>query len=446
MSSHQTLYTKTHDGLEIGYQVDGSGSRDIVLVTNNISNIEVMREQPLIDQSLNRLTKLGRLVVFDRLGSGVSDPLPSSSPDLGPTIEQGAADILSVLDALSIERAHIVSTDLGGWPALMFAATYPERVESLVLSDSTARLMAATDYPIGMPAEFFPPMYDSIEATYGHGGFLILAPTLYEDLQIREWGARYERMSCPRATMLSVWRSAADLDLRALLPLIQCPTLVLHHRTNPLLAIEHGRYLQENIPGSAFVELEGDDTLFFADGRIFDEVLRWIGGIGPAEESDRSLATVMFTDVIASTETAARLGDAKWRSILDAHDTVVERVVKLGRGQVIKSTGDGILATFDGPARAVRSGVELMRSVTNLGIDIRCGIHTGEVEVRGKDIGGIAVHIAARVMSQGGAENVVVSRTVKDLTSGSGIEYASTGMHHLKGVPDEWELFHVLTT
>jgi len=330
--------------------------------------------------------------------------------------------------------------------AAMFAATHPERTSSLVLANATARLSWAPDYPIGLDADRQAAFIRMIEQGWG-GPELIVAtnPSLAEDPTVQPAVARGLRLAASPATAVAVMRMLLELDVRPVLPAIRVPTLVLHRRDDQVLTPDHGLYLAERIAGARFVELPGADyAVAFGDvDAIVDEVEEFLTGVRGAPDTDRVLATVLFTDIVGSTERAAALGDQRWRAVLDAHDELAARQLARYRGTLVKTTGDGLLATFDGPARAIRCALALRDGLRGLGVEIRSGLHTGEVEQRGVDVGGMAVHIAARVQALGEPGEVLVTRTVKDLVVGSELRFAERGAHELKGVPDAWELFGV---
>ncbi|MFL5827476.1 MAG: alpha/beta fold hydrolase [Thermoleophilaceae bacterium] len=440
----ETRFANAPDGARIAYQVVGAGPRDVLLSTDWVSSIDLMWEQPRMERYLRRLAAHGRLILFDKRGNGGSDPAPIVEGRFAATVEQAAEDLLVVLDAAQSERPDLISSTYGGWPALLFAATHPERCGRLVLQDACARQMVAEDYPHGIDEQSQAAVVDGLMAGHGRGvGLFAWDPALREDSELRSWYGRYERLACDRAFIAEGWRRMGEIDLRAILPLIRAETLVIAHADGGMLmGAGSGAFLAERIAGARYVELPGLATPFFGDARITEEVDRFLGtDPGAAATDDRVLASVLFTDLVESTPMAARLGDQRWRAVLDDHDKLVDRCLARFRGRLVKRTGDGILATFDGPARAVRCAETICRDATQLGVEIRAGVHAGEIELRGDDIGGIAVHLAARVMGQAGPGEVVVSRTVKDLTAGSGLPFEDRGTRELKGVPEPWQLF-----
>lgn len=438
-------YAKAPDGY-IAYQVLGDGPIDLVFVPNWLTNLDVMWEDPHLERYLRRLASFSRLILLDKRGSGLSDPIPLSAP---PNLEDSMLDIGSVLDAVGSERAAIFAIEQGGFPAMLFAATSPARVSALVLLDAFARLVRDEDYPWGMPASTFEKFNRGTVERWGTGADLeFIGPELARDKRFRRWYARLERLSMSHGVYeaFNLLTLQWPADVQSILPTISAPTLVVGHREHPWIRPGHGRYLAEHIPSARFVERPGASGVWWrhdTDG-VLDEVQAFLTGTrgAPASE-DRVLTTVLFTDIVGSTERAAELGDGRWRELLDSHDAVVRRQIERLRGQVIKTTGDGFLATFDGPARAVRCALAVQDDLRSLGVQVRSGVHTGEVERRGEDLGGIAVHIAQRVQALAAPGGVMVSRTVVDLVAGSGLEFDDRGEHSLKGVPGEWKLFAV---
>jgi class 3 adenylate cyclase/pimeloyl-ACP methyl ester carboxylesterase len=435
-----TLYARTEDGLSIAYQTLGDGPTDIVVIPGSIC-IDLMWEEPSFAHVLRRLAGLGRLICLDYRGFGGSDPVPLGAL---PTPEAWMEDTRVVLDAVGSSTAHIVCHGASGFIGMLFAATYPDRTSTLTLLDAAARTKWAADYPAGMPADLVDGFVEWSERAWGTAARTsALAPSRANDEAFCRWQARFDRGASSPSVGGAVLRWVVDLDLRAVLSTIRVPTLVVHHEEGPLCPLDHGRYLADRIPNAALVVVPGSDYWFFTEhaDEIVDHIEESITGVTPARELDRALATIMFTDIVGSTEHAARLGDRSWSQILDRHDELVQRELDRHRGRKVNPTGDGLLATFDGPARAVRCAQAISAAVGALGIQVRAGLHTGEIELRGDDIGGIAVHIAARVTAMADAGEVVVSSTVKDLVAGSEIAFVDRGTHALKGVPDEWHLF-----
>ncbi len=363
-----------------------------------------------------------------------------------PTLEERADDLRAVMDAAGMERAAVLGVSEGGTMALMFAASHPERTSAIVLYGTWARLAVGPDYPEGVDPALLEGLVGLVDR-WGTGvGLSAWAPSRSRDLQLRDWWARLQRSSASPAMARTLFASYADLDARCLLPTIQAPALVLHRRGDRLVPFAMGRYLAEHLPHATLVELPGDDHLFFVGDTdtVLDEIELFLTGARPAQPVDRVVTTVLFTDVVGSTALAADLGDQRWRELLEGFKDAVRREVERGGGRVVDFAGDGALAAFDGPARAIRCGVALHKAVAPLGLELRVGIHTGEVEhLRGGDLGGLAVHLAARVMGEAGAGEVLVSSTVRDLVVGSGIGFTPRGTRTLKGIPGEWSLLAV---
>ena len=433
-----TLFAEGPEG-QVAYQVWGSGEFDLLFVTPWQWNIDVMWEQPRIERYLRRLGTFSRVITFDKRGAGVSDPVPLGAM---PTLEQWTDDIRVVLDAAQSSKAAIVGTMEGVQMAVLFAGLHPERTRALVALDGAACYLRRKDYPIGMP-EYL--VDASTELLFGRGsdGLAVWAPSLAADPSFVAWWPYFRRSSASPTVSVRMWLNGTQWDVRPALAAISAPTLVLHHTGNRYIWANNGQYMAEHIRGAKFVELAGDDCLFFAGDQddSLGEIEDFLTGTRSAPEHDRVLATVLFTDVVSSTQRVAELGDGRWRDLLDAHDRVADDEVSRFRGRVIKNTGDGILATFDGPARAIRCAASISESVRSLGIEIRAGLHAGEVELRGDDIGGIAVHTAARVMGEAGPGEILVSSTVKDLVVGSGIEFLDRGEHELRGLEGQRQLF-----
>ncbi len=356
-------------------------------------------------------------------------------------VEQSAEDLLAVLDAVESERADLVASTAGGTTAVLFAATHPERCGRLVLQDACPRVVSSPDYPHGLDEMELQAVIEGIRSGWGKGSALAQQPDRFEDRDLRLWYGRYERLAVERSWMVQAWEQIAVLDVRAILASVQAPTLLLVHDRAPAFGNGHGRYLAEHMPSAELVELDGPGCLFWADEHIVDSAVDYLGAAksGVVDES-RVLATIVMTDMVSSTLTLAQMGDRRWREVLDAHDRVTGQLVTQFRGRLVNRTGDGLVATFDGPARGVRCAEAMCGEVGVLGVEVRAGVHVGEIELRGEEIGGIAVHLAARVMSEAHAGQVMVTRTVKDLTAGSGLSFDDMGIHELKGIPDPWQL------
>ncbi|HEY7281173.1 MAG TPA: adenylate/guanylate cyclase domain-containing protein [Actinomycetota bacterium] len=438
----ETRYAESEEGY-VGYQIFGQGAFDLLFIGNWASNIEVLWEHPAMARYLRRLGRFARVICFDKRGSGISDPVPLGAL---PTLEQWMDDARVVMDAAGADRAALIGDAEGGPMAMLFAATHPERTRALVLVNTFARMLRADDYPIGMPGDTADRLLELWETAWGTPMVLDLsAPSAANDPALRRWAARYMRLSAAPLSSRRLYGWVVELDVRSVLPSVTAPTLVLHRVGNRHYRAPMGRYVAEHIPGARYVELPGSDWYPpFVDAEpILDQIEEFLTGARPAPASDRILATVLFTDIVGSTQLAARLGDEAWLELLRTHHEAVRSQLDRFRGREVSTTGDGFVATFDGPARAVRCASEIAAAVRPLGIEIRAGLHTGEIEVRGDEIGGLAVNIAARVMALAGDGRVLVSGTVKDLVVGSGIEFEDRGEHVLKGVPGEWRLHQV---
>jgi class 3 adenylate cyclase len=433
-------YAKSGD-LNIAYVVEGDQELDLVWIPPWISQVEYLWSEESLTRVMDRLTRFARVITFDRRGSGLSDPLAGA-----PTLEEQMDDVLAVMDAAGSERAAIAGTLEGGPMAALFAATYPDRVSALVLYATFSRATWAPDYDWAWSPEERQREMDMLVERWGEGLVAAsVAPSLTADPEFMEWAGRLERLAASPATIKRIFDLIGEFDVRDVLPSIRVPTLVMHRREDSFIKIEHSRYLAERIAGAKFVELEGGDNMFsIGDSEaLLGEIEEFLTGERHRVEPDRMLATVLFTDICNSTEHAARMGDRGWRYMLERHDALFRRSLERHRGREIKRTGDGFLATFDGPARAIRCASDHSESVASIGLEVRAGLHTGELEVMDGDLGGLAVHIAARVMDRAAPCEVLVSSTVKDLVVGSGIPFQERGEHALRGVPGEWRLFSV---
>lgn len=431
-------YAKGPDG-HVAYQVTGGGPVDIVFVPDWVTNLEVMWDEPAITRFFTRLGAIGRLITFDKRGSGISDPVPLGAL---PTLEQWMDDIRTVLDAAGAGRAVVFAHGDGAAMALLFAATYPERTTALVVVDGTARKLRAPDYPHGMPPDVARRQVERMNAEWGTGNAMLTGAPSMADEASRSARGRLERVSMSPSAFATEYHTALTADVRPVLGAIRVPTLVLHRTGNRYIRVGCGRYLAERIAGATFIELPGDDHIFYAGDveAMLASVEEFLTGARPVIDDDRVLATVLFTDIVGSTEHASRLGDRAWRDLLERHDTAVRQELGRFRGREIHTTGDGFFATFDGPARGVRCALAIREAVRPLGLEIRTGLHTGECELRGDDVSGIAVHIGARVAAAARPGEVLVSGTLKDLVTGSGLRFAERGVHQLKGVQGEWPL------
>jgi class 3 adenylate cyclase len=428
------------DGVSLAYTVVGEGPIDLLSIPGFVSHLEVLWEAPGADRYFGRLASFSRLIMFDKRGQGLSDRPPQP-----PTLEQSAADALAVLDAVGSERAAIYGVSEGGPMSLLLAAAHPERVSELVLYGTYARLLQGPDYPEGISPEQLDAFLTFAKKNWGGPvGLNIWAPSLSKDETVQRWWAKLLRMGTSPAGAEAVIRLYSEIDARHVLPAITQPALVLHRSGDIATPVAWGRAIAAAIPNVKYVELPGDDHLPLRDpDQIVDEIEEFLTGARHVHDPDRMLATVMFTDIIDSTRRAADMGDRGWRELLGRHDALMRRELERHRGREVKTMGDGFLATFDGPARGIQCARSVTEAVRDLGIEIRAGLHTGEVEVIGDDIGGIAVNIGARVGAAAGPGEVLVSRTVTDLVAGSGIEFADRGVHSLKGVPGDWHLYAV---
>jgi class 3 adenylate cyclase len=436
-------YAKSGD-IHIAYQVLGDGPIDVLLLVAEFIPTDAWEEHPRLAHACRRLASFSRLIRCDRRGVGLSDPITPGSP---PTLEQWIQDALAVLDAVGSEQTVVIGTNDAGVVAALLAATHPQRVRALVFVNSFARCTQAPDYPWGWPAHLVTKMIDNtIEPSDDVGwGLDFVAPSMAGDDEFRRWWDRAGNRGASPATARALLEVYLRSDVRSILEVIDVPTLVVHRVDDPAITIDHGRYLAEHIPRAKLVELPGEDDIFWLGDAdtVIDEIEEFLTGARRRPGMDRVLATVLFTDIVGSTERASNLGDQQWARLLDDHDRTCAQHVQRCRGRMVKSTGDGLLATFDGPARAIACALDLRAALRPLGIDIRAGLHTGEIELRADDIGGIAVHIAARIEALAGDGEVLASRTVVDLVVGSGIEFRDRGEHELKGVPGKWNLFAV---
>jgi len=441
MARGQVRYANSGD-LQIAYEVVGDGPIDLLFAFDWASNLDLSWEDPRTERFLRRFATYGRLIMFDMRGIGLSDPVTSPPP-----LETWMDDVAAVMAAAGSEQAALIGHGHAGQLCALFAASHPERVSALVTINSYARLARAPDYPWGLPEAAQEAALAGIETMWGTGAALLfLNPTLPATPEVQEVAARVERAAgSPRRAVMKQ-RFVLDVDVRDVLPAITVPTLVVQSLQSTGVRVGHGEYLAGHIPGARYLEVAGGHWPWMTEDaeRLMDEIETFVlqaTGTHVAAEPDRVLMTVAFTDIVGSTEMAARIGDRRWRELLEVHDSVGRREVTAARGRVVKSTGDGLLATFDGPARAVHAVEAIERSLAPLGLELRGGVHCGEVEVRGGDVGGIAVHTAARVAALAGPGEVLVSQTVRDLVAGSGLTFDDRGLHRLKGVPGDWRLF-----
>jgi len=442
MEFPKTNYTMSGD-VSIAYQVWGDGPIDIVMVPVMVNHLEHLLELDDYVQFMNRLSSFSRVITFDKRGQGMSD-----YPGIQNSLENRVDDIRAVMDATKSDKAVIFGSSEGGPMSILFSVTYPERVSALVLYGSFARFVKSDDYPY--------PFFDKTTLDgmvplcmkqWRYGAFSnTLAPSFSANPEKQLWLTKLEHLSNTPSGIAAIMGLNAEIDIQSLLEVVKVPTLILHKTNDSAFPISCGQHLHENIVGSKFVELMGTDHLpYTGDTKLLvDEIEDFITGqSGTASRTDRVLATVLFTDIVESTKKATELGDQKWKELLYVHDRISKEQVESYRGKFIKSTGDGLLAIFDGPGRAIQCAIKINRLLKNAGIEIRSGLHTGEIELRDQDIGGISVHIASRIESKAYAGEILVSRTLTDLVAGSGIEFEERGMHQLKGVSGEWRLFRV---
>ena len=439
----KTQYVETADGSYVAYQVFGDGPLDMALMPTSWSNVELAWDDQFAARFFHRLGSLGRLVLFDKRGCGLSDPVARRAI---PTAEEWVDDLISVLDAAGSMQAHLIGIDAGGLAALLAAATHSSRVSSLVLYNTFARLSRAPDYHLGMPSDLQASSVAAIRRDFPTGIFPeIVAPSRAGDPAFRQWWAHFGRHSVGMGPAMQMQQAAFALDVRDVLGAVHQPVLVAHQAGNQYVRAAHGRYLAEHLSNAKYVELAGSDHLYFSSStdELAEHIEEFLTGARHTQNVDRTLATVAFTDIVNSTQHAVTLGDRGWKELLDHHDDVVRRSLARFRGRQVKNTGDGMLAVFDGPARAISALVMIRNTMRESGLDVRSGAHTAEIELRDQDVAGIGVHIAARVSGLAAAGEVLASRTVVDLVAGSGIEFEDRGDHELKGVPGSWHLFAV---
>jgi class 3 adenylate cyclase len=436
----RTRYAATPEG-HVAYQLLGDGPGEIVFIPDHSSNVEIMWEEPSLARFLMRLSSIGRLICFDKRGTGVSDPVPLGAL---PTLEQWMDDIRTVVDAAGSERVTVFGHGDGGLMAILFAATYPERTSALILADAFARMVRAADYPCGMPPDVARAYYETLCERWGSGTLENPAPSMMSNPSFREWRGRFERLSLSPGALAAMYPVIVlQSDVRSVLETIRVPTLVLHRAGNRYIRVGHGRYLAQQIAGAKYVELAGEDHFFHVGDSeaLLAAVQEFLTGKKQVHDDDRVLATVLFTDIVGSTERAAEMGDRAWRDLLEGYYSVVRGELARFRGREVDTAGDGLFATFDGPARGVRCALAIRDSVRQLGLEIRAGLHTGECELIGDKVRGIAVHIGARVAAAARAGEVLTSTTVRDLVAGSGLRFIDRGVHLLRGMSGEWKLF-----
>ena len=441
----KTRYARAADGVSIAYQVLGDGPRDLVWVPGWISHVEAAWEEPTLARFFERLAGFSRLILFDKRGTGLSDRVADTQL---PTLEQRMDDVRSVCDAVGSKRSALFGVSEGAPMCLLFAATYPARTTGVIVFGGYALRQQTPDYPWGASAEQQEAFLGEIERDWGGPvGLDARAPSKLRDARFRETWARYLRMGASPGAVLALTRMNAEIDVRPILPTIRVPTLVLHRSGDRVIPIEAGRYLAERVPAASFIQLAGEDHLpWIGDvDTVLGQIEEFLTGVRTQPEPHRMLATVLFTDIVGSTERAAELGDTAWTDILQAHHARIRQELEHYGGREMRTTGDGFFVLFDGPARAIRCALALVNAIRPLGLEIRAGLHTGEVEIAGDDIEGLAIHIGARIAALAGTGEVLVSRTIKDLVVGSGLTFLDRGTHVLKGVPDEWQVFQAST-
>ena len=426
--------------LQIAYATFGDGPVDLVFVPGFVSHLENWWEANASTSFFRRLASFSRLIMFDKRGTGMSDHFAGV-----PTLEERIDDVRAVMDAVGSTSAFFCGLSEGGPMSVLYAATYPGRTRGLVLIGASARILAAPGYP-GATPEQIDDFLDEVSETWGQGGLMnLFLPSFADDERARRLWTRYQRMGGSPGTARALMEANAQIDVRDLLPHLQVPTLVVHRTDERVLPVAHGRYLAEHIPGARMLEQPGDDHLPWlgdTDG-VLDAIQEFVTGSRRQVDEDRVLATVLFTDIVDSTRQAAAAGDRRWRELLDTHDEIAVNEVERFRGRRVKTLGDGMLAMFDGPARGVHCAEGVRDAAGALGLEIRAGLHVGECELRGDDIGGLAVHIGARIAALADPGEILVSRTVRDLVAGSELRFADRGEHELKGVPDCWSLYAV---
>ncbi|MGE5408293.1 MAG: adenylate/guanylate cyclase domain-containing protein [Syntrophothermus sp.] len=438
----QTRYARSGE-VSIAYQVFGEGDLDLVLAMPWVSNLDLQWESPLLSHFFRRLGAFARVIVFDRRGVGLSDPVDGVA-----TLEERMDDIRAVMDAAGSERAALLGMSEGATVCMLFAATYPERTSALVLWGAMARSTADEDYPWAASKEaLIEAELELIGPLWGQGATIdIFSPSLAGDCQAREFNARIERGAGSPMRAWQIMNMFLETDVRGALPLIQAPTLVMHRRHDHAVNVRASRWLAEQIPGSRYVEFEGiDHFAWVGDAEApLATIEEFITGVRPASGLDRVLATVVFTDIVASTERASEVGDRRWCDLLEQQQDLVRERLARHHGREIKTTGDGFLVIFDGPSRAIHFAHAVVSDAPSLGIEVRAGAHTGEVELIGDDVGGVGVHVASRICDLAHGGQVLASRTVHDLTVGSGLGFESRGSRELKGVPGKWDIYELV--
>ncbi len=442
MARPTTRYAKSGD-YSIAYQVVGDGPLDLVYVPGFVSHVEHAWEDPDLARFLNRLASFSRLILFDKRGTGLSDRVPVLKL---PTLEERMDDVRAVMDAAGSKRAALLGVSEGGPMCMLFATAHPERVSALILYGTYPKRVRGPDYPWAPTIEEHRANLDIVQHDWGGPTQVeVWAPSVVDDERFKRWWGQYLRLGASPAAARAVLEMTLEIDVRDILPAIRVPTLILHRTGDRRIDVGGSRHMAERIPNARFVELAGVDHLFWVgdSDAIVDEMQEFLTGTRHVHEPTRILATVLFTDMVESTSRAVQLGDARWRALISDHDRLVRDELTRFRGREIDRRGDGFLAIFDGPARAISSALSIVDRAHELGIQVRAGLHTGELDVIESGIAGIAVHIGARVMALAGPDEVLVSSTVKDLVAGSGLAFSEKGTYDLKGVPGSWRIFRV---
>lgn len=438
----ETRYARAADDVHIAYRMIGDGPINLMVDLGFLGHVEFAPNEPRIFGMFEAFSRFARVIVYDRRGVGLSD-----AGTRAPTLEDQTEDIRAVLDAEGIERVALFGFTVGAPCSLLYAASEPDRVSHLVISSGFAKATKSEDYPYGNDPATRDVLTKLATDNWGKGLQVIAGmPSLAGDEAFRQWGASLERHALSPGGAVRFLSLVGDLDVRSLLPSVRQPVLVIHPEASAVIESGHSEYLVRELPNAKYVNLPGADMIPYtqeARDVMLSSVEEFLTGERPSHRPDRALRTLLFTDIVDSTATAARLGDRDWHDLLDVHDTAVEREILAHRGQLVKSTGDGAFASFDGPERAIRCSLAINQSISSTGLAVRAGVHTGECELRGADLAGIAVHIGARIAAAASPNETLISRTVKDLLIGSELSIEPRGPHNLKGVPDEWELFAV---
>jgi pimeloyl-ACP methyl ester carboxylesterase len=438
----ETRYAKS-GGWNIAYQVFGTGEVDLVLVPGFTSHLDYIWEEPGLARFLTNLGSFSRLILYDKRGSGLSDRTPEP-----PTLEDRMADLLAVLDAVGSERSALLAWSDGGPMSLLFGATHPGRTSGLVLIGTAARFLAADDYPQGIDPDLHRTFIEAMEEEWGTGvGLLFFAPSMQESARFKQWWARYQRAAASPIAAADVLRMEHEIDARQVLPAIRVPTLVIHAARDTIVPVECGRYLAQHIPGARYLELDSMDHMYWTTNadKAIDEIEGFLTSKEPARHRDHLFCTLLFTDIADSTRKAGRLGDRRWREVLDAHNNLLRMQIDKFEGREIKSTGDGFLVAFDGPIRAVMCATAITQGAPEVGVKVRAGVHAGECVTMGEDLGGVTVHLAARVAAAAAPGEVLITNTVRGLVAGSGLKFLDRGHTPLKGIGRPPRLYSVVS-